>query len=64
MQMFRDNIKPAILKKPSQEEIHRKVQEESHKNFEHQVISKTPDHGTQYVGSFSTNLFVWNNQVE
>jgi len=64
MQIFRDNIKPAILTQPSQEDLHRKVQEKSHKIFEHQVISETPDHSTQYVGSFSTKLSVWNNQVE
>lgn len=35
----------------------------SHKNFEHQVICKKPDHSTQYKGSSYTDMFIWNNRV-
>jgi len=57
-------MKSATLTQPSQEYFHRKVQENSRINFEHQVISETPDYSTQYVGNLCTNLFIWNKQVD
>ena len=61
MQIFRDTINPAVLTQPFQENLHRKVQETSHNNLEHQVIRETPVHSTQYVGNFCANLIIWNN---